>query len=480
MKARSIFGPLILILIGVAFLLKNVRPDLHVLETLMEYWPFLLIGWGFIRLLEVVVNHSRGTLTSRPGVSGGEWGWVIVLTIAGTAIWGVQHVANISPNRIRIGGVDVFGETFDYSVEASKKCPKAPRVVLENWRGNARLVGADSDEIKVTGRKMVRAMEKGDADRANSETPLEISDAGETFTIRTNQDRAGGDQRVSADLEISIPKGASIEARGRYGDFDVSDVSGEVLVSSDNAGVRLQNLAGSAKINVRKSDIIRAIGIKGDIELKGGGRDIELDNIAGQVTINGSYSGETTVRNVAKALRFESSITDFRVEKVPGEIQLTLAALTGSNLVGPVRLTTKSKDVRLSDIQNTVEISLERGDVELRQAKLPLAKIDVDVRSGDIELAIPQSAKMTLNATTNRGDITNEFSDQLKEEDAGQGKKLTGSLGAGPEVRLTTNRGEVTVRKLVAGEDLTDRPAPAPPKAPRPPAPSVPPPRADN
>ena len=65
------------------------------------------------------------------------------------------------------------------------------------------------------------------------------------------------------------------------------------MVISDNAGVRLQNIGGRVKVDTKKSDIVRATGVKGDVELKGRGRDVELEEIAGQVTINGSYSGET-------------------------------------------------------------------------------------------------------------------------------------------------------------------------------------------
>ena len=45
------------------------------------------------------------------------------------------------------------------------------------------------------------------------------------------------------------PKGATIEAHGRYGDFDVTDVAGNVEITSDNAGVRLQNVGGSARVD---------------------------------------------------------------------------------------------------------------------------------------------------------------------------------------------------------------------------------------
>lgn len=472
----SLIAPLVLILLGTLFLMKNIRPDLPLFETLVAYWPFLLIGWGVLRIGEILVDSMRGKPFPMPGVTGGEWALIILLTVVGSSIWGVQRFGHLGMQNMKIGGVEVFGEAFDYPYDAnSGKAGKTPRLVVDNQRGSVRIVGADTEEVKVSGRKSVRALEKPEADRAHEKTPISFTVAGDRVTVQTNQDRTEN-SRVTSDLEITVPRGASVEARGRYGDWDVSDIQGEILINSDNAGVRIQNAGAAVRINTRKSDILRIIDAKGDVELKGGGRDIELENITGQVTINGSFSGETTVRNVAKPLRFESAVTNFRVEKVPGELSITLGNLTGANLVGPLTLDTKSKDVRLTDVSDGVEISVDRGDIELRQNKLPLPKTSVRARSGSIELALPSAAQFTLNAGTDRGNLTNDFSDKLKEESEHGGGKLTGALGTGPEIRLQTGRGDLTVRKVMAGDAMP----PAPPKELKAPPKAPPPPRADN
>lgn len=484
MKRTTFLGPLILIAIGVMFLLKNIRPDLRVFETVLEYWPLLLIVWGVMRLVEVLISYSSGRLTApRPGVTGGEWTLIVLITVFGAGAWGVQRFADQIPGRIKIGGLDVFGETFDYPVEGTRKLAGKPtRVVVDNLRGNCRVTGADTSEIKVTGRKMARAMDKSEADRSAGEAPLEIVETGNMVTVRTNLDRGDGDKRLSADIEIIVPREVAVEARGRYGDFDISDIGGEVTVTSDNAGVRLQDIASNVTVTLRKSDIIRAIGIKGNVLVKGGGRDVEIENVTGEVAIDGSYSGETSIRNVAKPVRFQSPVTSLSLERVPGELQITLANMSGDNLVGPMRLTTRSKDLSFSDVTESVDITVERGDVELRQSKLPLAKTTIQVRGGDIELAIPQNAKLNLNVNTERGEITNDFSPALKMDEAGHGGRLSGSVGAGgPDIRLSTTRGGVTVRKVAAGETAS---VPEVPRVPRPPRqgipPPPPPPRAEN
>ena len=472
MRRGSLVAPLLLILIGGLFLINNLRPDLPLLDVLAQYWPFLLIGWGALRLLEILVWWVRSKPLPGAGISGGEWVLVVFLTVFGSIVFQVHRgFPNWTRGHIGIRGVELFGETFDYPIEEkTQPCGKTPRVILENLRGNARVVGGDVQEVKVNGRKTVRAIRQTLADEANSKTPVEIAVQGDQVIVRTNQERVSDDVRASADLEITVPRGAAIEGRGhRYGDFDVVDVLGGVEINSDNAGVRLQNIGGSVRLNLRKSDIVRAVNIKDSIELKGGrGQDIELENVDGQVTISGSYSGEIQFRNLAKPVRFDSGQTDLYVEKLPGQLRMAIGDLTVSNVVGPLRLNSRSRDVQITDFTQSIEISLDRGDIELHPVKLPLAKITAETRSGNIELAVPVGAKFVMKGTTNRGEIENDFGTPLKVASEGRSTRIEGAVGQGPDLTLVTNRGSITVRKGSGNVESAQKTPPQPPVPPKP------------
>ena len=114
--------------------------------------------------------------------------------------------------------------------------------MIESFSGNARIIGMDSQEVKVTGRKTIRSLDQKGADRANDEAAFEIVGSPDQVIIRTNQNRASGPRRVSEEMEILVPKGASIDAHGegRTGDFDIHDVEASLAITSDNASVRLE------------------------------------------------------------------------------------------------------------------------------------------------------------------------------------------------------------------------------------------------
>ena len=97
-----------------------------------------------------------------------------------------------------------------------------------------------------------------------------------------------------------------------------------------------------------------------------------------------------------------------------------------------------------------LEISLERGDIEVSQSAPVPPKIDVRTRNGNIDLAFAPGAKFDLTASSNRGDVENEYGAPLTFESNKRGGALRGSNG-GPSVSAHTERGRLTVRRATGG-----------------------------
>ena len=276
---------------------------------------------------------------------------------------------------------------------------------------------------------------------------------------------------MTTNLDISVPKGASVEATGTKGDFDVSSLAGDVDISSENAGIRLQDLGGSVKLDTRRSDLIRCTNVRGTVDLRGHGTDVELTKIAQPVTMSGSYGGSISLHELAKSVKVENLRTEFNVQQVPGEIRLERGSVNMENVIGPIRLTTRTTDVTLDNFTEGLDLSADRGDIELRPGRLPLGRMSVHTGSGNIELTLPQRAGFAIKASTEHGEIENEFGG-LQERPDGHGVKLEGLVGDGPDVSLVTNRGRISVRKTT-GEMTNGRIALIPPIPPIPPVPAV-------
>jgi len=449
---------LLLVVIGGLFLWRNIHPEAPVFDLVATYWPFLLIAWGFVRLIEVVaLRESR-----YPGLTGGEIVLVVLISMAGLGMFEIhRHGVQFTPN--------IFGEEFDYPIAEHASAAGVKRIVFDNPRGSLRITGGDTQELAVNGHKLIRAFARGDADRTNGETRIDISREGDRLLVRSHQDRASGDQRVANDLEVTVPRGAAIEARGQNGDFEITD-AGEVDLSSSRGDVRLMRVGGNVRLEIGRSGMIHAEDIKGSVDLRGSGSDVELENVAGQVTIDGAYMGSLEFKNLAKPLRFEGTrSTELRVEAVPGAISMDLGEFTAKNIIGPVRLVTQSRDIRLEDFTESLDLETQRGDVELQPTHVPLPKIEAHSVVGRIDLVLPEKAAFQLQATAERGEAINDFGPSIQKQVAGTTATLKGAVGDGAMIRITADHGSVSVRKegsapSARGVELP-RP-PAPPQAP--------------
>ena len=463
MRRHSLTGPLLLLLLGGVFLWNNLHPEAPILDMIGQYWPFLLIAWGLLRLIEVLVWRRKGTVTA--GLTGGEIALVVLICIAGAGTFELQRhgVRVISP------GLDVFTEQFDYPVSASAPAGTAKRIVFENPRGNLRITGGDGQQIVVTGRKQIRAYSRGEADRANGTAQVEIVPQGDRILVRTNQARAGTRQRMSDDLEVTAPRGMTVEVHGETGDYEVIDVAGDVEVNGNRSDVRLTRIGGNARLEVTRSDMIRAVDVKGNVDIRGRGSDLALENVSGQVTINGAYMGSLEFKNLAKPLQFEGTRdTELRVQAVPGRISMDLGDFTANDVTGPMRFVTRSRDVKIENFTNSLDLDTERGDIELQPSGLPLPKIEARSGSGTIQLVLPEKAVFQLQATAERGDAVNDFGPSIQTQTNGRTATMKRS-GDGPIIHLTADRGTVSVRK--AGTPSSVRPPSVPQPPPGPPAP---------
>jgi hypothetical protein len=253
----------------------------------------------------------------------------------------------------------------------------------------------------------------------------------------------------------------------------VEDVEGDVEINSSRGDVRLSKVGGNVRLDVSRSDLVRLADVKGRIDLQGRGSDVDLENITGQVTISGSFSGSLNFKNLAKPLQFEGTRgTELSAQAVPGRISMDLGEFSANDIVGPVRLVTRARDIKLEQFTHSVELETDKGDIEMTPGKLPLASIQARSGSGKIELLLPDKAAFQLDATAERGDAVNDYGPQIAKQSEGRSATLRGKVGDGPNIKITANRGWISVRKegTLPSEVLPDTPrggGPPPPRAPR-------------
>jgi DUF4097 and DUF4098 domain-containing protein YvlB len=443
MKHRSITGPVLLVVVGFLFLVNNVWRDVPFWSIAWQYWPLLLIVIGVIGLVEALYYASRGYPNPPRPLAGAGVFWIVML-IAFFSWAGSHGNVNIGPFT---RGIHILGADYEYNVSETGVSTGVTRVVLDNLHGSISLKGGDGGNLLVSGRKTIRAFSRADADRADQQSPIKMDRQGDLLIIRADDPRNSSMLSVSADLEITIPRALDVEVRGRTGELTVDDIGGDVDVTSGRGDLRLGNIGKNVRIEGTRGGLVRVTEVKGKLDVTGNGGDVQIENVQGPVTVNGEYGGTLEFHALAKSLHFTSQRSDFRVESVPGNVTLDLGDLKMANVVGPVRFRTGTRDIEVTDVTNGLDIAIEHGDVEVTQTKTPMPKMDVHTRNGDVTLAIPEKADFNLDGSTSRGDVTNDYGDPLKTEQEGRAASIKGKQGSGPEIRLGTDRGSLTVKK---------------------------------
>lgn len=443
MRRISLAGPLILILVGVLLLVSNLDTRFRFLDILASYWPWILVIWGAIRLMELAI-WSRGPAPLNPkGIRPGEWMLIVLICLAG----GGLHEARLFTSGFPFhpAGLKMFGTTHDFNLDEQRvPAEGVSRLFVENLRGEVIVSGEDTNEIRVTGRESIRALTEAEAARVWKERRVSIERQGDRVSVRTNQEGVAADNRLASYLRISIPRSMRMEARGRETGYDVSQVDGNILLAGDRGDVRVKDTDGEVRVQLSRSGRIEVSDAKGIVAISSGrGDNLKLQNLQGPVTAAGSFSGRIEMRDLAKPVRIESGGLDFAAEAIPGMVSADRGRFEGDGLTGPLRISSESKDVKLRQFTGPLELMLMRGDASIEAGGKTASAMAIDVRRGKVELSLPESGAFLLDAETRKGEFENRSKLALTIDSSGPATRVRGGKTDSPRITVRTERLEI-------------------------------------
>ncbi|MGA8150298.1 MAG: DUF4097 family beta strand repeat-containing protein [Terriglobales bacterium] len=461
---RSISGPIILISIGIVFLLgtMGILNWSRLGHWFAHYWPVILIIAGVIKLIEYQAAQKQGTRAT--GLGAGGIFLIIMVIVAGLIATQASRVDwGQLGDQIDIGDTDftLFGQKYSYEDQLKQDFPAGASLRVVNQRGAVNVTASEDNQISVSVHKRINAESQSDADKYNSGTKPQITVNGNVVTLNANNQGAG-EHWVDADLDISIPRKAAVNVSTRNGDVSIVGRDGDLQISAQHGDVSASDVNGKVSLSLDHSSA-RGSQISSDVSIEGRANDVSLEDIKGSVHLDGEFMESVKLARIAQAVTFKSSRTDMLLARLDGDLDLDSGDLQANNLLGPVRLTTRSKDIRLTGVSGDVRVENENGSVELHSNKL--GSMQVDNRQGDIQVYVPDKAGFQLDARARGGDVETDF-DSLKVDNSNDQAIATGSVGGGgPRLVLNNEHGSIEVRK---GSSATEEPeAPAPAKAPK-------------
>lgn len=211
-RRSSILGPLLVIAIGVIFLLVQIGrlPSTALFFWFARWWPLLLVIFGFIRLLEWLLDQRRRTDSPGAPAPQRSLGFGVTLLLALLVIAGVAssiartragslfgHNLELNPDNIE----QFLGNKHESTQTLTETCPPGTALTIDNQHGNVSVSGTSGDsQLHATIRTQVFT-------RSDSEAAAKVRQ------IATQVDRSGNQLTLSipavsgssAEISITLP-----------------------------------------------------------------------------------------------------------------------------------------------------------------------------------------------------------------------------------------------------------------------------------
>ena len=466
---RSFAGPIVLIIIGVLGLMGTMGMlEWHrVFLWFAHFWPALLILWGIIKLIEYQQANRSGVRSG--GIGAGGVVLIVFLIVAGLTATSLSRVDwQRMGEEFNIDGDNPWwGHSYNYTDDIQQAFPAGGSLKVSNDHGAVNVNASDDNQIHVAVHKRINAERQDQADRWDKDSKPQLTVAGQQLTLDANT-KGAGDHWINTDLDIAVPRKATLTISTRHGDISIMGRDGNAAVTSQDGDVSITDLKGGLTLSLENSSA-RISQVTSDITIQGRAKEVSIEDVKGAVHLDGDFREDLKLARIAKAVSFRTTRTEMDIAKVDGYLNLDSGDLEANSITGPVRLKTRSKDIMLNGVSNDVRLSNENGAVEIHISKL--GPLDVTNSRGDIRVFVPAKAGFQVQAQAQDGEIESDFN-SLKVDNGDSRASGNGSVnGGGPRMILNNEHGSIEVRTDTGVAALPQTPPmPKVPKVPDTPA----------
>ena len=478
-RVPSVVGPLILVGVGIIALLMYAGKidSSEFWDWYGRWWPLLLIGAGVAMLGEWALDLKRQTPVRR----GGNFvGLLILLAVVGVcSAWSHNNWDHM---RAGWGEHDDFFNMFgrpqhdqDQQV-LNTQVPGKAVISIQNPRGDVSVTAGDGNTVQVEAHEVAYANSDNEAKKIFSAEAAHVTVSGSTVLVKSEGHDSG-----RLDLRVTVPKSAQVTTTAGRGDVTAAGLGNGVTITAAHGDIHLNTINGSVQVHFStdKGDF-SAHQITGDVTADGRCNDLTLSEVKGKITVSGDLFGTVHMENLTGPVHLHTSVTDMQFGELPGDMTLDPEDLRVTEAKGPVRVTTHSKNVELSQIYGDTFVEDRDGNISISPAGPFSVQATSSRGNANLEITLPPNAAAAVEGRTHNGDIVSDYPLTINGEES---KTVTGRIGSGGQAKITlsTEVGDVRLKKgsgFPATPPAVSMNPPAPPPAPNAPhlkAPKTPP-----
>ncbi|HSR68308.1 MAG TPA: DUF4097 family beta strand repeat-containing protein [Acidobacteriota bacterium] len=289
-------------------------------------------------------------------------------------------------------------------------------------------------------------------------------------------DPRGGGWHGDARLEINVPRQSDLDLRTSYGDISLrGNLKGAFRAVTSAGDIEFENVDGSCDVSTAGGDIegsditgdgdlrtsggeIRVRDVGGTLEARTAGGEIRVGKVGGSLQAR-TAGGDVTADEVGKDADLSTSGGDVALRRAGGSVDLRTSGgdIELRESSGRARATTAGGDIVLRGVRENVRARTAGGDIVVELVE-PSAEGFSDLRTqgGDVEIALPASAAVTIEATIRLRGWDDDDSHQIRSDFPAADEHRSNSEvratyvlnGGGQSIRLESTDGSIRIRAL--------------------------------
>jgi DUF4097 and DUF4098 domain-containing protein YvlB len=455
LRRSSILGPLVLITVGIVFLAVQTGhlQGYRLWEWYARFWPFLLVGAGVVMLLEWAYDQHVQSDSAQPQyrrrVGGGVFAILVILAFTGVVLSGARPDGRsrlFNGLSINQDNWDEFmGDKHESDQTLAQAFPAGAALVVNNPRGDVTISGtSDDNQIHVSVHKQVYTRSDSEADAKAQRLSPNINVGGNNVTVSVP-----AIEGARADLTITLPATAATTVTANRGDVKITAIKAPVTITANHGDIELSAITGDITTRINNSGSnLSAHSVTGSLTVEGHSHDTTISDINGPLTLRGEFFGDAHFERIRGPLKFHTSRTDFQLARLDGQIDISSsAALSTSEALGPLTLTTHSRNITLDRVAGDVSVTNRNGSVDVTSAP-PLSNVTVENRNGSVSVTVPEQSNFAYQFDATNGDIESDFPQVKSNSEDSRKNTVNGTVGkGGPLLRVTTSQGDVSLKK---------------------------------
>jgi DUF4097 and DUF4098 domain-containing protein YvlB len=240
----------------------------------------------------------------------------------------------------------------------------------------------------------VRTWDRREVRIVSQPGPVEVRVTDGAVRVRTAFGRQGGGMMEQVAVQITVPRDVDVSLDGQFLNADLQGMGGEVSVST----------------------------LHGTVRLEGGRRYVQLQSLQGSVECTGAEG---------------------RIDLGTNE-----GSITATGVAGEIRAHSVNGQITLRDSRaNSVDAYTLNGGVDYAGSVAAGGEYSLATHAGDVTVAIPERAGVTIEASTFGGAFESDFPLTLQKAESG-GRTVSLSLGDGKaRMKLNSFAGTIRLRR---------------------------------